>query len=184
MNNRPAISFCAALAAAVLALPQATACIEVEPRHTVEFLEGSAEIDPTQKAKLVQMLEHADLSPGKYRVAVRGHADHAGSLEAKDWSPADRALADARARALSLAVRELGEVNCLERVAIGAAPGDAPPARVDAQGRRWQARALLVLARPGSQDTPKEGVSIETDCGPPAPPRLSNPATSGGIVVR
>jgi outer membrane protein OmpA-like peptidoglycan-associated protein len=161
--------FSVALVAGVLALPQATACIEVEPRHNVEFAEGSAEIAPEQLFKLTQMLQHSGHSAGQHRVSVRGYADRAGSFDAKTWRAEDLALADARARALSLAMRTVGNENCVERVALGAAASDAPPVRVDDQGRRWHTSAVLVLAAPGSHDTPIDGVSIETDCGPPKP---------------
>jgi hypothetical protein len=167
---------CVALAAGVLALSQANACIEVEPRHNVEFLEGSAELSMEQRLKLLEMLQHLERSAGSYRVSVRGYADRPAGFEAAGWKPEDLALADARAQPLSAALREMGDAVCVERIALGSSPDDPPPERVDEAGQHWHARAVVVLAARDSHDTPMAGVSVETDCGPPVPPRATRPA--------
>ena len=167
---------CAALVVAVLGLSQASACIEVEPRHVVEFQPGSAKLDGHQMFKLLEMTRHANQRPGGYRVSVRGFADRATNLDPKTWSPEDVALADARARALSEVLRTLGNETCVERVAIGNVPSDSAPDRVDDQGGRWLSRGLVVWAQKDSKDTPQEGIRIETDCGPPVPPPVPLPA--------
>ena len=170
----------AALAGCSSALSPPTTCVEIEPRHQVEFVEGSAVIEPGEMARLADMLGHTEHYPGKYRLSGRGYADRAGSFDAKSWRPEDVALADARARVVSDAVRSLLS-DCVERVAIGAAPSDAPAARVDEQGRRWRASAVLVLADRDSHDTPIDGVSIESECGPPAPEKQPAPAEAKAL---
>jgi flagellar motor protein MotB len=166
---------CIALATGALALSQASACVEVEPRHNVEFLDGSAELSLEQRIKLLEILHHADRSLSTYRVSVRGYADKPAGFEAAAWKSEDIALADARAQAVSLAMRESGAVNCVERIALGSAPEDPPAERVDEAGQHWHARTVIVLAAQDSHDTPMAGVKVETDCGPPAPPRPAKP---------
>jgi hypothetical protein len=159
-------------------MAQASACIEAEPRHIVEFQPGSAQIAGDQMVKLMEMHRHANERPGGYRVSVRGFADRATNLDPKAWTPEDVALADARARAISEMLRTLGNENCVERVALGNVPSDPPPERVDAAGRHWLSRGLVVWAQKDSKDTPQAGITIQTDCGPPAPLRGAGAASA------
>ena len=168
---------CAALLVGLLGLSHANACIEIEPRHIVEFEPGSAAIPPDQMLKLMQMLDHSRHLPGR-QVSVRGFADTGTDSDAKTWKAEDLALADARARALSEVVRRFGGANCVERVAIGHKPGDGPADRVDADGRQRVSRGVIVISKEERTEPAPEGIRIETDCGPPKPEPVPNPATT------
>jgi hypothetical protein len=165
---------CVALLVAALGLSHANACIEVEPRLVIEFAPGSAFIPPDQMIALINMLDHARERPGPYRVSVRGYADRSTERDAKAWDPKELALAEARARALSEVMRTVGREECVTRVAIGNIPNDAPADRKDAKGGLRLSRGLVVLEKPDTEYEPREGLRIETDCGPPA--RSATPA--------
>lgn len=169
MNVR-AVLGCTALVLGLSTLPGARACIEVEPRVIIEFAPGSAVIPGDQMIALLQMLDHARERSTPYRAAVRGYADRSTQHDAKSWDPKELALADARARALSEAMRTLGRETCVTRAALGNIPDDAPADRNDkAHGLRL-ARGVVVLEKPDTEYAPREGLMVETDCGPPAPP--------------
>ena len=160
---------CLAAAVGILGLSTGHACMDLEPRQAVEFAPGSAVIPGDQMSALMQMLQHARELPGPRRVIVRGYADRSTNFDAKAWAPEDLALADARARALSRAVRTLGSATCVERVALGNIPEDAPGQRTDARGGLRLARGMVVFENPDTEHAPREGVRIERDCGAPGP---------------
>lgn len=166
-----------AVAVAAVGAPVAKACIEHEPRQIVEFQPGSAVISGTELFELMTKINHARSRFGenRYRVSVRGFADRATEPNPVAWKPEDVALADARARALSEVLRTLGSENCVERVAIGNIPSDPAGDRVDAKGVRWLSRGLVVFATPENAYPPRDGLRIETDCGPPPPARAAHP---------
>lgn len=176
----PRLTFvCAAVLAALLGSVPASACIEVEPRQIIEFAPGSAFIPPDQMIALLEMLDRArNRPPRPYRVSVRGYADRSTNHDARTWAAADLALADARARALSEAMRTVGGENCVTRVALGNIPDDAPPDRTDEKDGLRLSRGVVVLEKPETEYEPREGMRIETDCGPPAPakPQATAPA--------
>ena len=166
---------CAAFAAGILGLSVASACIELQPRQVVEFAPGSAQIPGDQMVVLMKMLEHARERPGTHQVSVRGFADRGSNHDPKSWAAEDLALADARARALSEAVRTLGNENCVYRMAFGNLPEDAPAARTDAARGPRVSRGVVVMDAADTKYEPAQGVRVETDCGPPAPPRAVRP---------
>lgn len=156
----------AALVAALSFLPPARACIEVEPRLVVEFAPGSAEIPSDQMIKLIELIDRARDTHGPWRLAVRGYADRSTQKDAKAWDPQELALADARARALSAAMRGLSGEPCVIRVALGNIPDDAPADRRTEAGEPRLSRGLVVYERPDTEYAPREGMKVETDCGP------------------
>lgn len=156
----------AALAAALSFLPAARACIEVEPRLVVEFAPGSAEIPSDQMIKLIELVDRARDTHGPWRLAVRGYADRSTQKDARAWDPQELALADARARALSAAMRGLSGEPCVIRVALGNIPEDAPADRKTEAGEPRLSRGLVVYERPDTEYAPREGMKVETDCGP------------------
>jgi hypothetical protein len=101
-------------------------------------------------------------------VAVRGYADASTNKDAKTWEAGELALADARARALSAALRLIGEQGCFTRIALGNIPDDAPPERRTEGGERRLSRGLVVFEKPDTEYAPREGLKVETDCGPDA----------------
>ena len=156
----------AALAAALACLPAARACIEVEPRLVVEFEPGSARIPPDQMIKLLELMDAAREKHGPFRVAVRGYADRSTNHDARTWDPQELALADARARALSEVMRTLSQQACVTRVALGTIPDDAPADRTTEGGDLRVARGLVVYEKPDTEYAPREGLKVDTDCGP------------------
>ena len=169
MKLRLAIPF-AVLAADLACLPPARACIEVEPRLVVEFAPGSAQIPSDQMIKLIELIDGARAKHGPFRVAVRGYADRSTEHDAKAWDAKELALADARARALSEVMRSLGGEACVTRVALGNVPDDAPADRTTEGGELRVARGLVVYEKPDTEYAPREGLKVETDCGPAPEP--------------
>ena len=148
--------------ATLLAWPVA-ACIPDIPRHVVEFPLGSAELPEDQKRALVQVFDNAQLRTQLHlmRVSVRGFGDYRGAMDPSTWTPEDLALARARAQAMSDALTAIG-IPCIERVAMGVAPSDAPPG--DARPRR--PGGVVAVVGKHIEDTPIEGVPVEGNCRP------------------
>jgi hypothetical protein len=145
----------------------------------VEFAPGSAHIPADQMIALIETIDRARDTHGPWRVAVRGYADRATNKDARTWDPQDLALADARARALSEALRNLSGEACVTRVALGNIPDDAPPDRTTEAGELRLARGLVVYEKPDTEYAPREGLKVETDCGPvPQPVEAPAPAES------
>lgn len=155
--------------AAAFGLGRANACLEIDPHQVIEFAPGSAKIPADQMIALLTMLDRARMSDTPYRVAVRGYADRSTEHDVKAWDPKELALAEARARALSEVMRTVAHENCVTRVALGNVPDDAPPDRHDEGGGLRLSRGVVVLEKPDAEYEPREGLRIETDCGPPAP---------------
>jgi hypothetical protein len=177
MKLRLLVSF-AVVAAGLSCLPTARACIEVEPRLVVEFAPGSAKIPADQMIKLIELIDGARDKHGPFRVAVRGYADRSTNHDVKTWDARELALADARARALSEVMRTLGQQACVTRVALGNVPDDAPADRTTEAGEARVSRGLVVYEKPDTEYAPREGLKIETDCGPPPTAAASPSAAS------
>jgi hypothetical protein len=156
------------LLAAALGLGVASAHLSPRSSTIIEFEPGSAVFAATAAEDLEDARLPAIQHPREYRVVVRGYADTGSNPDPRTWKAEDLALAEARARALSAAVRQNGGPACVDRIAYGHALKDWRGTRID--GKSWGlAGGVVAIAPLASKETPEAGVPINRDCGEPAP---------------
>ena len=156
--------------AATLGLGVASACLPTSSGTIIEFETGSAAFATTAAEDIEEGRLLAIQHPREYRVLIRGYADTGTNPDPQFWKPEDLALADARARALSAAVRRGGGPACVDRVAYGYALDDWRKARPRVDGGTYGlAGGVVALAPLDSTEKPETGVPMERDCGEPTP---------------